>query len=348
VVKSVVLAVPGDLATSTGGYAYDRRIIAELEALGFDVAVLGLGEGFPRPSAATRATALANLAAVAPGRPIIIDGLAMGALPEVGTLDHHRLIALIHHPLALESGLPAGEAAALWASEHQALAAAHHVVTTSEATARLLARDFAVPSDRLTVAPPGCDRVAFARGSDGHTVALLAVGAIVPRKGYDVLIAALSTLPDLAWRLTIAGDRGRDRAEAARLDADIVGRHLGGRIGVMGVVSPKRLADLYAGADLFVLASRFEGYGMAYAEAIAYGLPVIGTTAGAIPDTVPSGAGVLVQPDDADALAAALRALIGRPDERRRMAAAARAAAAQLPSWRDAARLVARAIEAVA
>ena len=87
---------------------------------------------------------------------------------------------------------------------------------------------------------------------------------------------------------------------------------------------------------------------MAYADAIAHGLPVIGTDAGAIPDTVPAGAGVLVPPDDVAALAAALRRLIADGDERARVAAGARAAAARLPTWADTARLVAQAIEAAA
>ncbi len=104
-------------------------------------------------------------------------------------------------------------------------------------------------------------------------------------------------------------------------------RKLSDRVAVLGAVSPERVAELYAGADLFTLASRFEGYGMAFSEAIAHGLPVIGTTAGAIPETVPDGAGVLVVPDDVAALATALRRAIENPDERRRMAASARAAA---------------------
>jgi glycosyltransferase involved in cell wall biosynthesis len=117
---------------------------------------------------------------------------------------------------------------------------------------------------------------------------------------------------------------------------------------VLGAVSPERIAELNAGADLFTLASRFEGYGMAFSEAIAHGLPVIGTTAGAIAETVAPGAGILVAPDDAPAFAAAVRRAIENPDERRRMAASARAAAKLLPSWQDSAKLFARALEAVA
>jgi glycosyltransferase involved in cell wall biosynthesis len=177
---------------------------------------------------------------------------------------------------------------------------------------------------------------------------LLAIGAVVRRKGFDVLVAALATLADLPWRLTIAGDRTRDPDAAAQLDADIARFNLSDRIAVLGAVSPERIAELYAGADLFTLASRFEGYGMAFSEAIAHGLPVIGTTAGAIAETVAPGAGILVAPDDAPAFAAAVRRAIENPDERRRMAASARAAAKLLPSWQDSAKLFARALEAVA
>jgi glycosyltransferase involved in cell wall biosynthesis len=156
---------------------------------------------------------------------------------------------------------------------------------------------------------------------------------VVPRKGFDVLIAALATLTELPWRLTIAGDRTRDPQVAAQLDADIAHHVLGDRIVVAGEVSPQHLEKLYVDADVFTLASRFEGYGMAYAEAIAHGLPVVGTSAGAIPDTVPRGAGILVAPDN--------------PAERLRLRTAARAAAGSLPTWQVSAQIFSRAVEAV-
>jgi glycosyltransferase involved in cell wall biosynthesis len=351
VVGRVVFAVPGDLTTPTGGYAYDRRMIAELRLLGWDVDVLDLGAGFPRPSPGERAGALERLGSVPRGRGIVIDGLALGVLPEVEALRRdHPLVGLVHHPLALESGLDAADARALRASERAALGAVRHVVTTSASTARLVVGDYGVAADRVTVAPPGNDRVRFAEGSRNGTPALLAVGAIVRRKGYDVLLDALAGLGDAdsspPWRLTIAGDRGRDVGEAARLDAAIARHRLGDRVSVPGAVSAERLTELYIGADIFVLASRFEGYGMVYGEAIAHGLPVIGTTAGAIAETVPAGAGVLVPPDDVAALTAALRRLIVDTAERRRLATAARAAAPHLPTWPGSAALFARAIEA--
>jgi glycosyltransferase involved in cell wall biosynthesis len=179
-------------------------------------------------------------------------------------------------------------------------------------------------------------------------VDLLAVGSVVPRKGYDVLVAALARIPDLGWRLVIAGDRERSLETVRRLDAEIANLGLAGRISFAGAVAPQRLMQLYAAADLFVLPSRFEGYGMAYAEAIAHGVPVVGTQAGAVPQTVPAGAGVLVPPDDVEALAAVLRRLIASPSERERLAAGARAAAVTFPSWQDSAGLFARVLEQVA
>ncbi|MGD0719694.1 MAG: glycosyltransferase family 4 protein [Roseiarcus sp.] len=346
--KCVAFAAPGKLTIPTGGYAYDRRIVMGLRRRGWRVEALDIGDGFPFPSAATRASARARLAALPADRPLVIDGLGLGALPEVASqlCARHRLIALVHHPLALECGLSAAAAAALRSSETLALACVRRVIVTSAATARLVVADYQVPADKVTVIRPGNDRAAPARAGADGPIALLAVGAVVPRKGYDVLLAALARLLDLPWRLTIVGDLDRDPDAAARLRADIARFDLADRVLVAGAVPARRLMACYAGADVFVLASRFEGYGMAFAEAIAHGVPIVGTTAGAIPETAPAGAGVLVAPDDVEAFAAAVRRLIEHPAERHRLAAGARAAAAALPSWDDAAAAFARAIEA--
>jgi glycosyltransferase involved in cell wall biosynthesis len=350
VVRRFAFAVPGDLATPTGGYAYDRRMIAELQTLGWEIDVVGLGDGFPRPTAAQKAFAQVKLSEVSKGMPIVVDGLAFGVLPEAAKALHaqYPLVALVHHPLAVESGLSSSDMEAMKTSERKALAATQTVIATSDTTARMLADDYDVPMGRITVAPPGTDRVVARTVKAGEAVRLLSIGSIVPRKGYDVLIAALAAISDLPWRLTIAGDRTRSAEASARLDADIAKHALEKRVDLLGAVSDARIAELYAESDVFVLASRFEGYGMAYAEALAHGLPVIGTTGGAIPATVPKDAGMLVPPDDVPALAAALRVMITNTDRRERFAAAARASAARLPTWQESAKLFARAIEAVA
>lgn len=349
-VTQLAFAVPGDLATPTGGYAYDRRIIDELRNLGWQIDVIDLGATFPWANETTRSAAQTRLLMIPESSVIVVDGLALGVLPEAAQRlrAHHKLAALVHHPLALETGLFPSQAQILRNSERVALAAARHVIVTSPATGRQLAADYGVAPDKITVARPGNDPVPPASGSRDGPARLLSVGAIVPRKGFDVLIAALATLTDLPWRLTIAGDRTRDLPAVARLETDIARFGLGDRVAVLGALSGVQLSQIYAEADVFVLASRFEGYGMAYAEAIAHGLPVIGTKAGAIPDTVPPDAGVLVAPDDVGALALALHRLIKNADERQRMAGAAQAAARRLPTWQDTAQIFARAIEALA
>jgi glycosyltransferase involved in cell wall biosynthesis len=345
VVKAVAFAVPGDLATPTGGYTYDRRIIAELPALGWQVEALDIGDGFPQPTLDARAAACARLAALPRGRPIVIDGLAFGVLPDAAEAlrQRHPVIALVHHPLAFETGLSERETQAFRRSERAALACARRVIATSAATARLLAADYGVPAERVAVVRPGTDQVELKPRRLSDAVTLLAVGAVVPRKGFDVLIAALAKLGGRRWRLVIAGDRTRSPDTAARLDADIARLGLAGRVEILGPIAPERLGALYSAADLFVLPSRFEGYGMAYAEAIAHGVPVVGTNAGAIPDTVPAGAGILLPPDDVEALAGTLRRLIDDPAERQRLAAGARAAS--FPSWREQATLFAHVLD---
>jgi glycosyltransferase involved in cell wall biosynthesis len=335
VVKEVVFAVPGDLAIPAGGYVYDRRIIAELTALGWQTRVLDLGDAFPRPSKAAHAAAVDRLTRLPPGFPIVIDGLAFGVLPEAAQKlqDSHLLVALVHHPLALETGLSISEVASLRVSEQASLACARHVIAVSETTARLLATDYAVRHERLSVVQPGTDPPARRQREPDAMVRLLAVGSIIPRKGYDLLVLALARIAHLPWRLLIVGDCSRSPATTAQLKADIARLGLSERVALRGAVGADRLTPLYQAADLFVLPSRFEGYGMVFAEAIAHGLPVIGTRAGAVCETVPAGAGVLVPPDDVDALAQALASLIENPERLEKLATAAQAVS--FPTWRE-------------
>ena len=213
-----VFAVPGDLDTPTGGYAYDKRMIAELRELGWRPQVVNLGEGFPHPSALTRATAKAQLNDVPKGRAIVIDGLAFGVMPdEAEALSKtHPLIAMVHHPLALESGVTPEDAAALRESERKALSFTHAVIVNSRTTADALRRIRRPGGAHHGRAPGHRPRVPSCRAHHEGPVALLTVGSLVPRKGYDVLIEALATLIDLPWHLTIVGD-ARDPATAAQV-----------------------------------------------------------------------------------------------------------------------------------
>jgi glycosyltransferase involved in cell wall biosynthesis len=337
--RKVTFAIPGDLATPTGGYGYAREVIAALWARGWAVEVVDLGEGFPRVDVDRRAHAEKCLLDAAQDVPIVVDGLALGVLDEEAQAASrsHCLIGLVHHPLALETGLASEMAAALRASETQALAATRHVITTDHSTAAILSADYAVASDRISVAPPGTRRMSRPQTRRDGPVRILAVGAITPRKGYDLLVRALANLRDLDWHLTLVGDRTRSPETAANLDRIIVQLGLDQHITCTGTVSAEQLDVLHENADLFAQFSWFEGYGMALADAIACGLPVIATQTGAAPRIVTPDAGLLLAPGDQVALTSALRLLIGDADLRERYAMMARRTAQNLPTWDEAA-----------
>ncbi|RIA55020.1 glycosyltransferase family 4 protein [Dichotomicrobium thermohalophilum] len=341
---AAAFAIPGDLNAPTGGYAYARRILPLLCDHGVTARHLALPGGFPFPDDAALQAAGDALAAIPASEVALVDGLAFGALPEsVIARIAAPLVALVHHPLGLETGLSPEESARLIETERRALARARRVVATSETTAETLRADFDVPAERLSVAIPGTERAERAAGG-GEVPHLLGVGAVVPRKGFDVLVAALAELADRPWRCTIAGSLDRDPATAAALRAQIERFGLSERITLSGALEPAALDDVYRSADIFVLPSRYEGYGMAFTEAMARGLPVVAAAAGAVPATVPPEAGVLVPPDDPAALAEALRKLLDDPAERLALSDAAFAHARGLPSWDDTARRVAEAI----
>ena len=341
-------AVPGDLAAPTGGYGYARRLLAEAEGAGLRLRHVALPGGFPRPSARELAEAARILGALPAGQPVLIDGLALGALPPALLRRVPGPVAgLCHHPLALETGVTAEEAEVLRASERAALGACARVVTSSATTAATLTVEYGVSQERLSVAPPGTDPAPRARGSGGPGAALLAVGSLTPRKGHDVLIAALTGLADLDWRLTIVGPSDRDPAHARALAAQVEAASLAGRISFAGALAEAEIARAYDRADLFVLASRHEGYGMAYAEAMARGLAVVGCDAGAVREAT-RGVARLVPPGDVPALRMVLAELIAEPEPRRRLAAACGAAAEHFTRWPETAAIVAEALRGMA
>jgi glycosyltransferase involved in cell wall biosynthesis len=335
---SAAFVYPGDLQSRTGGYLYDRHIVDGLRAAGWQVDLHALADSYPWPDAAARAQAAAVINALPDGTLVVMDGLALGALPDVVACRAQRLrwVALVHHPLALETGLDAVQAHALRESEQRALAAVPQVIVTSAATARALVQDYRVPAARVSVIEPGTDAAPLARPLGDGQVRLLCVATLTPRKGHLLLIDALVALPGLPWTLDCAGSLDRDPDTAQAVHAAIAGHGLQGRVRLHGECARPELDALYAQADLCVLPSYHEGYGMALAEALARGLPVLSTTAGAIPDTVPATAGVLVPPGDLPALRDALQRLIEDAPWRARLAEGARAVRGRLPTWRQA------------
>ena len=325
--------VPGDPAQHTGGYLYDAHIVTELRRLGWTVAVHGLLGRFPEADATARDALERTLATLPSGRLVVVDGLALGGLPEVA-IRHGcrlRLVALVHHPLADERGLSPARRHCLLASERAALAAVRRVITTSPWTARRLA-DFGLQPSRVRTVEPGVTPLALAR-ADGEPPRLLCVGSVSPRKGQDLLVRALARLRDTPWHCDCIGSSTRDPDFAGAVAGLIHEAGLDDRIQFHGECDDARLRAAYAGADLFVLPSHYEGYGMVVTEAIAAGLPVLTTTGGALSETLPPGAGIVVPPDDVDALTEALAALIGDRARRHALREGARKARAALRDW---------------
>jgi glycosyltransferase involved in cell wall biosynthesis len=268
-----------------------------------------------------------------------VDGLALPDLDQavIAHWRRLRLVALVHHPLAEETGLSRASAERLMRLEAVVLQRFCGVVCPSPRTAAGVGA-YGIPPDRIFVIPPGTAKPHRPlRSRRGPVRSLLCVASVIPRKGHRVLIAALARMRDLDWQLLCIGSLDRDPRTARLIRQMISAAGLGRRITLTGEQPPRMVMHAYRAADVFVLPSLHEGYGMAFAEAMAHGLPIIATAAGAIPETVPPEAGLLVPSGDAAALARALRRVIAEPALAARLAAGSRAAGGRLPDWRRAA-----------
>ncbi|TAN27575.1 MAG: glycosyltransferase [Castellaniella sp.] len=330
--------VAGDIRQVTGGYRYDARMVEALRRSGRPVEVIELAGTFPGASGESADALDSALARCKDDACVILDGLVSGGLPQV--LVRHagrlRLVALIHHPLADEVGLDAELAARYRETERQALAAVARVVVSSPFTARRLADVYGVLESAIDVVEPGVDPVAGLEslGSRKHAPpSILCVATLVPRKGHEVLVQALSQLLDLDWSCDCVGDAQRDPACTRAVLGEIARHGLGDRVRLRGILAPEALEHAYAHARLFVLPSWYEGYGMVVAEALQHGLPVVSTTGGALAQTLPPQTGIAVLPGDASGLAVAMRRVLTDPVLCESLSAGARTAAASLPNW---------------
>ena len=349
-IRRAYLALPGDLQTQTCGYVYARRMTHALRELGWQIEIVSLPGAYPLPDAAARDAAKALFAGLPPGGLVLWDGLALGALPDVAH-DHAarlRLVALVHHPLAFETGLLPDDAEQLRTSECQALQAVRRVVVTGDRTRRLLA-GYRVRGECITVVGPGCDRPPLAgrHHLSAGTRQLLCVATLTPRKGHELLLEALSALQPAAWHLSCVGSMDRHPVHARVIRDRISALGLAERITLTGELSESELHEQFLAADLFVLPALYEGYGMAVAEALSYALPVVATDTGAIPDLLASGAGRCVPAGDSVSLRKALEDLLETPGALAACAAAAERSRYSLPSWAGQARQLSAVLESV-
>lgn len=346
--KQATMAVPGNLDALTGGYIYEKQVLLGLRRAGWDVTHLALPGGFPDPSDDTIDTVARAFAALPENDPVLMDGFLPGAMPPDAFAELRApFVAITHHPLGYETGLSKDRAAYLCEVERLNLSRAQHVIVPSPHTAQVLVDDFAVPQARITVALPGVPRPESTNAIQADPPLVLCVGQLVPRKGQDVLLAALSRLKHLDWQVRLIG-QAVDESFAMCLKDQAKTLRLEDRIEFLGAVQSDVLSKHYSEATVFALPTRYEGYGMVFAEALVHGLPIVSCAAGAVPDTVPTDAGILVPTDDVEAFASALETVLNDHQRRAQMTAAAVRRGQDLPTWDQTAAVVAQALTAAA
>ncbi|MGX9885097.1 glycosyltransferase family 4 protein [Streptomyces sp. NPDC002276] len=348
--RTVHFVMPGgvdDPAAPSGGNAYDRRVSLDLPGFGWQVHKHAVDGEWPRPGAAARAELARVLGELPDGAAVLLDGLVACGVPEIVVPEADRLglAVLVHLPLGDETGLEAAVAAELDAKERTVLRAVSAVIGTSDWAVRRLVSHHGLAPERVHVATPGADIAPLASGTDGVSQ-LLCVAAVTPRKGQHRLIEALAAAADLPWTCTCVGGLGTDPEYVDHLRGLIKQYGLQDRLHLAGPQAGAQLDASYASADLMVLMSYAETYGMAVTEALARGIPVLATDVGGLPEAVgraPDGGvpGILVPPEDPAALAAELRGWFGEADVRRRLKAAARGRRAALDGWATTARSLA-------
>jgi glycosyltransferase involved in cell wall biosynthesis len=337
-VHAVVPEGIDDPARPSGGNAYDRHVCLGLAALGWTVRRHPIADAWPRLGATGPAALARAVARIPDGAVVLLDGLIASAAPEVLVPHARRLrqVVLVHMPLGHRP--PNGDAGAVRAREREVLAAAAAVVTTSAWSRRRLGELYALPDDRVHVAEAGVEAADLAPGTPAGD-ALLCVAAVTPDKGHDVLVAALATVADLEWRCACVGSLDRDPAFADGVRRLVRDGGLADRVHFAGTRTGADLDRAYAEADLLVLASHAETYGMVVTEALARGVPVLAADVGGVPEALGHGQdgarpGMLVAPGDPVALGAALRDWLGDAGLRGRLRKAACERRAALRGWR--------------
>jgi glycosyltransferase involved in cell wall biosynthesis len=341
-----------DPARPSGGNTYDRRVCRGLAALGWTVHEQAVPGAWPRAGEGGHAALARAVRGIPDDAVVLLDGLIASAAPEALVPHARRLrqVVLVHMPLGHRP--PVAEAGTVRAREGEVLASSAAVVTTSAWTGDRLRELYALPDGWVHVAEPGVDAARLAPGSAAGD-SLLCVAALTPDKGHDLLLDALATATDLSWHCTCVGSLVRDPAFAGAVRRRARDTGLHDRVSFPGALTGEELDRAYATADLLVLPSYAETYGMVVTEALSRGLPVITTEVGGVSEALGHGedgtrAGLLVPLGDPAALGAELRAWLEDAELRDRLRLAARGRRAQLRPWAATASAVAGVLAGVA
>ena len=327
----VAFVTVGDTDRLTGGYLYNARVLDTLREMGVQVEVIvPCGASIEEQEAAARRLGTT----LEPRRfdVIVVDALArIVCSPHLVRWRKQRPVVAMVHELPSVAG---GDA---FSREHEEpLLRSERLISVSD-HGRSVLEERGVPDTRIRVVPPGSDRLPrndTDRASHSGALRALCVAQWIPRKGILDLVRAWTLHERPGASLELVGETDADPVYAASVRAAIADAP-DASIAVRGPVDDTALAAAYAAADLFVLPSRYEGYGVVYAEALAQGLPVIACNVGPVPEVVGEEAALLVPPDDVEALAGALDLLLNDAGLRDRMSAAARRRAKELPRWED-------------
>ncbi len=273
-----------DPARPSGGNTYDRRICAGLTVCGWDVRIHPAAGPWPRPQAADLAALGDLLDQIDDGAVVVVDGLIGCAADSVllPRADRLRFVLLVHLPLGL--GTTDVDASTVAISERSVLASASAVITTSDWTRGWLLDRYGLDPAVVHTARPGVDAAEVTLPSAGGG-RLLCVAAVTPIKGHDVLLGALAELGELPWQLTCVGSLDVDPGFAAEVRGRW-GSALENRVRWVGPLSGPELAAAYTAADLLLVPSRVETYGMVATEALARGVPVIASAVGGLLEAV--------------------------------------------------------------
>jgi glycosyltransferase involved in cell wall biosynthesis len=338
-VSAVHVVVPAgvhDPARVSGGNRYDVEVCADLRDAGWSVTEIAAGGSWPRPDAPAQAALARSLDALPDDALVLVDGLVASAARAVlvPRSERLRLVVLVH---MLFGGTDLDGAAVCERDESAVLAAARAVVTTSAWTRRQLLERYRLPAARVHVARPGTESAPLSPRTTGGG-RLVCVGTLSPLKGQDLLLEALAKLADLPWRCALVGPLDRDPGFVASLAREATATGIADRVRMPGTRTGAALRREYADADLLVLPSRTETFGMVLPEALAAGVPVLATAVGGVREAVgctDAGVpGLLVPPEDPGALAAALARWLTDAGLRSRLRRAALRRRETLPDWR--------------